>query len=112
MVLRNEGAIFVDGRYTIQVRQQLPADSFEFKHVVKDSMLQWLLEKLTVDSKVGVDTRLHSLEWFRKIKLELGQEQIEIVELENNPIDLCWKDRPKPCENPDYATRRILYWYE
>ena len=99
VVLRNEGAIFVDGRYTIQVRQQLPADSFEFKHVVKDSMSQWLLEKLTVDSKVGVDTRLHSLEWFRKIKLELGQEQIEIVELENNPIDLCWKDRPRPCEN-------------
>ena len=75
VVLRNEAAIFVDGRYTIQVRQQLPADTFEFKHVVKDSMLQWLLEKMTLNSRVGIDTRLHSLEWFREMKLELGQNK-------------------------------------
>ena len=97
-MLRNEAAIFVDGRYTIQVRQQLPADTFEFKHVVKDSDVQWLLEKMTLNSKVGIDTRLHSLEWFREMKLELGQNKVEVIELENNPIDLCWKDRPKPCE--------------
>ena len=48
IVLKNEAAIFVDGRYTIQVRQQLPADTFEFKHVVKDSAVQWLLEKMAL----------------------------------------------------------------
>ncbi len=97
IVLKSEAAIFVDGRYTIQVRQQLPAETFEFKHVFKDSAVQWLLEKLTLNSKVGIDSRLHSMEWFRKMKLELSQNKIEVAELENNPIDLCWKDRPKPC---------------
>ena len=97
IVLRNSAAIFVDGRYTIQVRQQLPADTFEFKHVTKDSPAEWLLEKLAANSKVGIDTRLHSLDWFRKMEHELGQSKIEVVELDKNPIDLCWKDRPKPC---------------
>ena len=99
IVLRNSAAIFVDGRYTIQVRQQLPADTFEFKHVTKDSPAEWLLEKLATSSKVGIDTRLHSLDWFRKMEHELGQNKIEVVELDKNPIDLCWKDRPKPCDD-------------
>ena len=98
IVLKNEAAIFVDGRYTIQVRQQLPADTFEFKHAVKDPAVQWLLGKMTLNSRVGIDTRLHSLAWFREMKLELGQNKVEAIELENNPIDLCWKDKPKPCE--------------
>ena len=97
IVLRNSAAIFVDGRYTIQVRQQLPADTFEFKHATKDSPAEWILEKLATGSKVGIDTRLHSLDWFRKMEHELGQNKIEVVELDKNPIDLCWKDRPKPC---------------
>ena len=98
VVVKDAAAIFVDGRYTIQVRQQLPADTFEFKHITKDSASEWILERLAVSSKIGIDTRLHSLEWFRKIELDLGQNKIEIVELDNNPIDLCWKDRPKPCD--------------
>ena len=99
IVLRNSAAIFVDGRYTIQVRQQLPADTFEFKHATKDSPAEWLLEKLAANSKVGIDTRLHSMDWFRKMEHELRQNKIEVVELDKNPIDLCWKDRPKPCDD-------------
>ena len=98
ILLKNSAAIFVDGRYTIQAHQQLPGDTFEFKHATKDSPAEWLLGKLAASSRVGIDTRLHSLDWFRKMKLELEQNKIDVVELGNNPIDLCWKDRPKPCE--------------
>ncbi|MFN3238924.1 MAG: aminopeptidase P family N-terminal domain-containing protein, partial [Pseudomonadales bacterium] len=36
IVLLDRAAIFVDGRYTIQVRQQVPGDLFEYHHIVDE----------------------------------------------------------------------------
>ena len=35
IVLRESAAIFVDGRYTVQVRQQVSADLFDMLHLVE-----------------------------------------------------------------------------
>ena len=36
VVLKTSAAIFVDGRYTIQVRQQVSADHYEFHHLIEE----------------------------------------------------------------------------
>ncbi|MBA57811.1 MAG: X-Pro aminopeptidase [Gammaproteobacteria bacterium] len=95
IVLKRKTVLFVDGRYTIQVRQQVPDDGFEFKHIIKDHPIAWLSETLMSESRVGIDPRLHSLSWFQETKDILSQKKIELIELTENPIDSKWKNRPE-----------------
>ena len=63
IVLHDSAAIFVDGRYTVQVRQQVPADLFEFLHLVEEPHARWLGKRLGAGKRVGYDSRLHTLSW-------------------------------------------------
>ena len=46
IVLPERAAIFVDGRYTVQVQQQVSSDLFEFHHLIEESHADWLAEQL------------------------------------------------------------------
>jgi Xaa-Pro aminopeptidase len=61
VVLPESAAVFVDGRYTIQVRQQVPESLFEFHHLVEEPHAQWLASTLSTGARVGYDPRMHTL---------------------------------------------------
>src|SRR6185436_7831517 len=42
VVLKDRAAMFVDGRYTLQVRDQVDGRLYEYKSVPQDSMADWL----------------------------------------------------------------------
>ena len=96
IVLRESAAIFVDGRYTIQVRQQVPEHLYEFHHLIEEPPIEWLSENLTKGSKVGFDARTISLSQFESWEKKLGGKNIELVEISENLIDKNWEDRPQP----------------
>ncbi len=96
IVLKDSAAIFVDGRYTIQVRQQVPGDLFEFHHFVEEPPVTWLADHLDESARVGIDSRMHTLDWYKNAKKTLDKKHIELIEVEENPIDLHWSDRPVP----------------
>ena len=96
IVLRESAAIFVDGRYTIQVRQQVPEHLYEFHHLIEEPPIEWLSENLTKGSKVGFDARTISLSQFESWEKKLGGKNIELVEVSENLIDKNWEDRPQP----------------
>ncbi len=96
IVLRESAAIFVDGRYTIQVRQQVPEHLYEFHHLIEEPPIEWLSENLTKGSKVGFDARTISLSQFESWEKKLGGGNIEPVEISENLIDKNWEDRPQP----------------
>ena len=73
LVLPERALIFVDGRYTVQVRQQVPADLFEFLHLVDEPYVDWLAENLAEAARVGYDPRLHPLSWQRRTLKTLKQ---------------------------------------
>lgn len=75
---------------------QAPAELFEFLHLVEDPHVQWLADQLPSGSRVGFDARLHSLAWYHNAKAVLTERGIELVRVEQNPIDLHWSDRPAP----------------
>src|SRR5262245_16490297 len=41
IVLADSAAIFVDGRYTVQVRQQVSPELFEYRHLVDEPHAEW-----------------------------------------------------------------------
>lgn len=100
IVLQDKAAIFVDGRYTVQVRQQVAGRCFEYQHLIETPPLAWLCEALPAGARVGVDARLHSFNDYRVLQVALAKAQIEVVSLTHNPIDLHWHDRPQPVLQP------------
>ncbi|MEP5766399.1 MAG: aminopeptidase P family protein [Halieaceae bacterium] len=96
IVLRERAAIFVDGRYTVQVRQQVSEELFEILHLVETPNIKWLSQQLEAGARVGYDPRMHSLQWQKAAKKTLAGAKVELVETPENLIDLCWHDRPQP----------------
>ena len=96
ILLAEKAALFVDGRYTLQARQQAPNELFQFLHLIEQPPIEWLLGQLDRRQKVGFDPRLHSLSWFQTTNSTLSQKEISLVALEQNPIDQLWQERPEP----------------
>jgi Xaa-Pro aminopeptidase len=96
IVLQDRAVIFVDGRYTVQVRKQVPEDLFEVLHLLEDPHLPWLASSLEAGARVGVDPRLHPYRWYQEAEKTLGEAGIELLCTDENVVDACWDDRPDP----------------
>ncbi|MBE8574057.1 aminopeptidase P family protein [Vibrio sp. OPT18] len=95
VITRENAAIFVDGRYTVQVRKQVPAELFEYRHLIEEPALDWIISFLAQGSKVAFDPRMHTAAWLKGAQAKLA-EKVELTTLPSNPIDELWSDRPEP----------------
>lgn len=100
IVLPQTAAIFVDGRYTVQVRQQVDSEAFAIRHLLDEPPVPWLVEQLAAGATVACDPRLHTLQWFRASRDALGGAGIELAPDTDNLVDRCWDDRPEPEVRP------------
>src|SRR3954466_3826732 len=94
-VLPEQAAIFVDGRYTLQVRQQVSATEWSYQSVPETSTTEWLKEHAPEKARIGYDPWLHTRDWVKKAKEALASRGAELVPVARNPIDEVWKDRPE-----------------
>ncbi|OYQ30013.1 X-Pro aminopeptidase [Sandarakinorhabdus cyanobacteriorum] len=100
VVLADQAAMFTDGRYTVQVRQQVPADLFSYQDVPKTSAAQWLAEQAQAGQRFGHDPWLHTRAWAAGTTALLKAKGAELVAVADNPIDAVWADRPAPSLAP------------
>lgn len=100
VVLAQRAAIFVDGRYTVQVRNEVSPELFDYHHLVDEPQAQWLAAQLPAGDRVVCDPRLHSLEWYRATEKTLGEAGLELVADADNLVDRCWRERPAPIVQP------------
>ena len=101
-VLADKAAIFVDGRYTIQVRDQVDGALYEYKSVPADSLGGWLAENCEKGAEIGFDAWLHTEGWTRSVRDKLEAKGAQLVAVESNPIDSVWHDRPAPSPAPAF----------
>jgi len=100
VVLKDRAAIFVDGRYTVQVREQVDGKLFDYQSVPQTSPAEWLEANAPVGAKVGFDPWLHSKGWADTVSKELEAKHGELVAVDSNPVDSVWADRPAPSAAP------------
>jgi Xaa-Pro aminopeptidase len=100
LILAERAAIFVDGRYTVQVRAQVDPQLFEYHHLVSEPHDQWLAAALPEGARVACDSRLHSLQWYRNTTETLAAAGVTLVPAPNNLIDRSWPGRPPPVCRP------------
>lgn len=95
VVLSDKAAIFVDGRYTLQVRNQVDERLFEIRDFVEGGVPAYLETALKAGSVIGYDPRLHSpdsLHWLRTAAEKAGARLEPVAP---NPLDEAWgAERP------------------
>jgi Xaa-Pro aminopeptidase len=96
VVLPQEAAIFTDGRYTLQVRDQVDGKFWSYQSVPQTSIADWLKIHAPDGGRIGYDPWLHTKDWVKKAKDALADKGAELVAVRKNPIDAVWNDRPEP----------------
>ncbi len=99
-VLMDRAAMFVDGRYTLQVRDQVDAALYEYQSVPATSIAQWLADNAPQGAKIGFDPWLHGKPWVDLCNAALADKGAMLVPVEGNPIDAIWADQPAPSPAP------------
>ncbi|KPQ31856.1 MAG: Xaa-Pro aminopeptidase PepP, partial [Porphyrobacter sp. HL-46] len=95
-VTLNHAAIFVDGRYTVQVREQVDGQLFDYKSVPADSLGGWLTEVCEGGARIAYDPWLHTWAFVEALEDKVAPRGITLVPADSNPIDAVWADRPAP----------------
>jgi Xaa-Pro aminopeptidase len=96
VVLAEEAAIFTDGRYTLQVREQVDGTHWSYQPVPQTSIAEWLAGHVPKGGRIGYDPWLHTRTWAATARAALAGAGGELVAVEANPIDAIWHDRPAP----------------
>ena len=96
VVLPEEAAIFVDGRYTLQVRDQVDGNLWQYESVPQTSVAAWLSDHAPGGARIGYDPWLHTRRWVVDATRALASKGAQLVPVERNPVDAVWDDRPEP----------------
>ena len=96
VVLPAEAAIFVDGRYTLQVRAQVDGEHWSYQSIPETSVADWLKVHAPDGGRIGYDPWLHTRDWVKKAREALADRGAELVAVRRNPIDAVWADKPEP----------------
>lgn len=94
-------AVFVDGRYTVQVKAECDAKIFEFADFKWETIAAWIGEKLPRGGTVGFDPWLHTIAVTAKLEGLLKPKGIKLKPLPRNLIDKAWgAERPGVPQQP------------
>lgn len=97
-VTLTHAAIFVDGRYTVQVRDQVDGNLFEYRSIPGDTLSDWLGSVCDSGAKVAYDPWLHTWSWVELQEKALEPKGIQMVPADSNPLDAVWSDQPAPSD--------------
>ncbi|MEQ9528474.1 MAG: aminopeptidase P family protein, partial [Parvibaculaceae bacterium] len=96
IVMLDKAAIFVDGRYTLQVRGQVDLDTFEAKHLMDEPPSRWIEENLPKGAKLAYDPWLHTIDAVARFRKAAEKAGGTLVPVDTNPLDAVWDDQPEP----------------
>jgi len=96
VVLTDEAALFVDGRYTLQAGKQVDSKAWAVEPLVEPPPETWLTKHLKSGDRLGFDPWLHTSSAVEKIAAACAKAGAELVAIETNPVDAIWTGRPAP----------------
>ncbi|MDO8288869.1 MAG: aminopeptidase P family protein [Parvibaculum sp.] len=96
IVLLDKAAIFIDGRYTLQVRGQTDIAVFEPKHLIEEPPSTWVEANLPKGAKLAYDPWLHTIDAVARLKAAAEKAGGTLVTVDSNPLDAVWSDQPPP----------------
>lgn len=94
LVTKSEAVVFVDGRYTTQLAQQVDPDVFTSGDLVGAPPPAWIEQHAGKGIRLGIDPWLHTGAEVKRLEKALAAVEGTLVFLDRNPLDEIWIDRP------------------
>jgi Xaa-Pro aminopeptidase len=94
IVMADRAVIFVDGRYTLQVRQQVDDAFYSYEDIPDTSPDAWLAAHAGKGARIGYDPMLHTMAGLARLEEAAKKGGFELVARAENPIDAAWRDQP------------------
>ncbi|HEY7661845.1 MAG TPA: aminopeptidase P family N-terminal domain-containing protein, partial [Xanthobacteraceae bacterium] len=94
IVLLDRAVLFVDGRYTLQAREQVDSSLFAIEHLVETPPDRWIEANLSAADRLGYDPWLHTVEGAERLAKACAACGAALVAVEPDLIDAMWTDRP------------------
>ena len=96
IVLADRAVLFVDGRYQVQVREEVDGAIFAIEHLVDNPPPAWIKANLPAGAQLGYSPWLHTVDGAERLAKACGEARATLVAVDDNPIDAIWTDRPEP----------------
>ena len=103
IVLVDRAAMFIDGRYTVQVRQQVPEALFEFHHIMDSPPARWIARFLPAGSRLAYDPWLLTPNQVANYTAACEAVGGRFTPVTGNLVDAVWRGRPPPPIAPVYS---------
>ncbi len=94
VVMQQPAAIFTDGRYTVQVRDQVDGKLYDYVGVADTKPHEWIAKNAEEGDRIGYDAWLHTADWVKQAGAAAKKAGAEMVAMDDNPIDAIWPDQP------------------
>jgi Xaa-Pro aminopeptidase len=89
-----KAAIFIDGRYTIQVRDQVDTKLITPQHLIDEPPTSWIAKNLKKGDRLGFDPWLVTADQAKRFADACEKVGASFVAVDSNPIDAIWDDQP------------------
>src|ERR1700681_4238919 len=100
IVLTQEAAVFVDGRYTLQAAKQVDRKAWSVEPLVDPSPENWLGNPLVAGARVGFVPWGHPWGAADRLAAACAKAGAELIAVDTNPLDSVWTERPPPPLGP------------
>ena len=100
MVLTQEAAVFVDGRYTLQAAKQVDRKAWGVEPLADPPPENWLAKHLVAGDRLGFDPWLHTTAAAERLAAACAKAGAELIAVDSNPLDSVWTERPAPPLGP------------
>jgi len=94
VVLADHAAAFTDGRYTLQIAEQVDGGLYERLHIGETPPADWIAANLGAGGKLGYDSWLFTQDGVARYRKGAAAAGGELVAVTDNPVDAVWRDRP------------------
>jgi Xaa-Pro aminopeptidase len=96
IVLADRAALFVDGRYQLQVKDEVDSAIFTIEHLVERPPPAWIEANLKAGQKLGYSPWLHTVDGAERLAKACAAAGASLAPVADNPLDAIWTDRPPP----------------
>lgn len=110
VILTDKAVFITDGRYTVQMKQEVPAELYQYASLSRDqggiptlTPEDWIENNLPAGGRVGYDPWLHTENRIAAYRKAVEKAGGTLVACDTNPLDIVWKDQPPPPSTPVVA---------
>src|SRR5690606_24439549 len=95
VILADKAMVISDGRYALQMSQQVDGALFDRQNSAEGHTLaQWVAANAAAGTKLGYDPRVMTAGEAESLRGQMKAKGIELVPVAANVVDAVWTDRP------------------